>query len=456
MGGPAESPDSAVMLMLAGGWDVDTAGDSVFLLQPGTGDTVLRMPALPPAAGLRISWRDDHRALAYVVGNPGYLGGHGEIAPSEIWVAPIGGTPVRVSDSTSLNVSPQWLPDGTLLFVSNRDGPRDIYAVRLDGDGAPREAPVRLTTGLEPYTISVSADGRTLAYDRYIQRRNVYAIPVPGSGSVSVRDGQPVTTGNQIIEMLDVSADGQWLAFDSNMEGNQDIFVMPLAGGEPRRVTRDPGDDFSPSFSPDGREIAFHSTRNPHRDIYVINADGSGEQRLTSDQEHQAGAAFSPNGLAIAYYTLPTIINVLRREAPDSPWMAPERLPITFGNNPEWSPDGSRLAYNVLRRPFGIEVWAEGSDPRRVFTDGTEGVTSAGWPGWSGDGRTIYFKATGPDGVFGVYGVPANGGEARLFVRFDEPSMQVYRGGDVVEHDGVFYFAIGEIESDIYVMDLEY
>jgi Tol biopolymer transport system component/tRNA A-37 threonylcarbamoyl transferase component Bud32 len=456
MGGQAERPDSADRVALRGGWEMAFPGDSVYLMDPATGDTVLRMFNAPQSTIARARWRADGGAFAYTVGNSDYYSGDGNIAPSEIWVAPIGGTPVRVSDSTSLNMSPAWLPDGTLLFVSNREGPKDIYAVRLDDDGVPREAAVRFTTGLEPYTISVSADGSALAYDRFTHRQNIYAIPAPASGSVSVRDARPVTTANQIIESLSISTDGQWLTFDSNMEGNQDIFVMPVAGGEPRRVTRDPGDDFMPDFSPDAREITFHSSRNATREIYVIDADGSAEQRLTTDGGQNMNPAFSPTGLAIAYAVRTSRgVLVLRRETLDAPWQAPEPLQIQ-GWGLRWSPDGSSLVYHRAGGTSGIEVFEEDGSPIHIITSGTAGLTFLAWPEWSADGSTIYLYATGPDDVYGLYSVSASGGEPRLLVRFDEPSMQVSPLGGVVESDGMFYFTIGEFESDIYVMDLEY
>jgi len=86
---------------------------------------------------------------------------------------------------------------------------------------------------------------------------------------------------NQIVEAHGLSRDGQWLAFDSNLEGNQDIYLMPAEGGEPRRVTRDPGADMHPDFSPDGSEIVFYSTRHGTRDLFLISADGKDEVRLT-------------------------------------------------------------------------------------------------------------------------------------------------------------------------------
>src|SRR5262249_15271682 len=120
---------------------------------------------------------------------------------------------------------------------------------------------------------------------RFSLRRNIYTIPIPKAGAVSLREARPLTSGNQIIEQLDLSSDGKWLVFDSNVEGKQQIFVMPAAGGAARRVTRDEANDFGPDFSPDGRQIAFHSARNATRDIYIINSDGSEERQLTSDSE---------------------------------------------------------------------------------------------------------------------------------------------------------------------------
>lgn len=368
-----------------------------------------------------------------------------------------GGTPVRVTDGASLNVSPAWLPDGTLLFVSNREGARDIYAVRLDRSGAPRERPARLTTGLEANSVSVSADGRTVAYVRFILRRNIHSVPIPRGGSVSLREARPFTSGNQTIEGIDLSADGQWIAFDSNLEGNQDIYMMPAAGGEPRRVTRDPGDDFQPDLSGDGREITFHSTRNATRDIYVINADGSGERRLTSDAGESYNPAFSRDGLAISYgqLGLDAGIWMLRRADRGAPWGAPERLDVdrsAFATG--WSPDGTRLVYDISRvGQGGLGIFTLGGTGRPVPIDRSTIRPPILWPEWSADGARIYFRAFGMDGVEGVYEVAVAGGVPRLLVRFDEPAMSVWPGA-AVAGNGRFYFAVGQIESDIYVMEL--
>ena len=83
----------------------------------------------------------------------------GNLAPSSIrMVRGSGGQPRRVTDAASLNTSPVWTPDGkSLLFISDRDGSRDLYQIELS-DGRL----VRLTAGLSLHTIDLSRDGRML------------------------------------------------------------------------------------------------------------------------------------------------------------------------------------------------------------------------------------------------------------------------------------------------------
>ena len=75
----------------------------------------------------------------------------------------------------------------------------------------------RLTdNGNGTFTIALSADGRTLSYSVITSRQNLWSIPVPDDGPVSVTEARPVTTGNQAIEGVDLSTDGKWLVFDSD------------------------------------------------------------------------------------------------------------------------------------------------------------------------------------------------------------------------------------------------
>jgi type II secretory pathway pseudopilin PulG len=79
------------------------------------------------------------------------------------------------------------------------------------------------------------------------------------------------------------SPDGRRIAFASNRDGNPEIYVMNADGSGVTRLTNNPADDWAPSWSPDGRRIIFVSNRDGNYEIYVMNSDGSGVTRLTNN-----------------------------------------------------------------------------------------------------------------------------------------------------------------------------
>ncbi|HMA23188.1 MAG TPA: protein kinase, partial [Gemmatimonadaceae bacterium] len=113
------------------------------------------------------AWSPDGQWIAYVQGNRQYINeiDLGNLAHSAIWLAPAsGGKPPAVTDERSLHASPAWASARSLLYVSDQDGGRDVYEISLTNAGSPRASPVRITTGLGPYAIGVSSDGRRIAY----------------------------------------------------------------------------------------------------------------------------------------------------------------------------------------------------------------------------------------------------------------------------------------------------
>ena len=71
------------------------------------------------------------------------------------------------------------------------------------------------------------------------------------------------------------------IAFVSERDGNDEIYVMNADGTLQTRLTSDPGSDDLPAWSPDGARITFASGRDGNIEIYVMNADGSNQTRLT-------------------------------------------------------------------------------------------------------------------------------------------------------------------------------
>ncbi|WP_412067545.1 protein kinase domain-containing protein [Rubrivirga sp. IMCC43871] len=410
-----------------------------------------------------LSWSPDGDRLAYVEGNSGFVvsdpfyGPLGNIAPSSLWVVLVGGgAPVRLTDHDHLDMSPVWAPDGRrLLFVSDRDGSRDVHLLEVGASGEPEGPPVRLTTGLDAHTVHLSSDGARLAYSVFTYRQNMWSVPIPESGPSSVAVAEPVTTGNQIIEGIGVSSDGRWLVFDSNVSGNQDIYKMPLYGGEPEPLTEHPADDFLPSWSPDGQEVAFYSFRQGNRDLYTVSATGRHLRQLTAGPSQERYPDWAPDGRRIVFHSDRSgrqELYTLSWDADLETWGAPRQLTFDGGDQARWSPRGDLIAYIAGLSLRVIEP--RGGAPRvLVQTADAAVLPRPRFPEWSEDGRTVYYKAFDAEWKSSIWSVPVTGGEPTLLVRFDDPRRPSYRE-EFAAGAGRFYFTVTEQESDIWTMDM--
>ena len=255
----------------------------------------------------RCIWSPDGGRIACASGNSFYLAPgilFSNLSPSRIVVVRVrDGAAATVTDSTSLNQSPVWSQDGRwLYYVSDRDGPRDLFAVRMASGGQAEDGPLRLTTGLGAQSFSLSADGSRLAYSVFAASSNVWSLPLPTHPPVSAQGATLVTSGSQVIEALTVSLDGKWLVYHSDLTGKGQVYRLALPHGSPERLTSDAFDDYQPDLSPDDREVAFHTMRTGSRDIFVQPLDGSPLQQVTSSPHEEAVPRWSPDGTALAFY----------------------------------------------------------------------------------------------------------------------------------------------------------
>ena len=407
------------------------------------------------------AWSQDGKLIAYAQGNGGFLSGTdiGNIAPSSIWVMKAGGgTPVRVTQGTHLNTSPVWTADGAILFVSNVGGARDIYLQRLKRDLTAAGAPVRITTGLNPHTISISRDGKTLAYSIFTTVANIWTASDGGNAIASANAAKPVTTGNQTVEFGSVSPDGRWLAYDSNVSGNQEIFRMPLAGGDPEQLTRNDYDDFHPAWSDDGSEIVFYSLKNGNRDIFVMNADGSNVQPVFEGPGQQRLPTWHGKD-EILYMVFSDSIFRVRRIA--GRWSKPDLIADRGVAPTMYSPDGKWLV-KIERQGGACPLCAagpylydaDGTNPRPIPLRNPALLQSiAGAGPWSNDSRHFYTATRESDGTSAIWQVAVNGDTERRVLHFTDPLRQLYRSTfDVFGNS--FYFTVGDRQSDVWTMEI--
>ena len=425
-----------------------------------------------------LAWSPDGRFLAlaseneaFVYGAAGLLGftgsNIGNIGPGAIYIVSMAtgstgstGDTVRVTAPNYLSTSPEWLGDSRrLVFVSNRDGARDLYALALDERGRAAGAPVRLTTGLDAHTVSISADGHTLAFTTFRQSANLWSIPIPRGEPQSVRTAVQLTRGQQQIEAMDVSPDGAWIAYDSDLAGHQDLFRVRTQGGEPERILSSPTDDFHPFWSPDGRTIVFYRIRDGVRRGAVVAATGGVPRFIGAPggtlEEHSP--VWSPDGHHLMFQRYgpkyPDLYEV--GQLSDSTWSAPVRLTELGGTGPAFSPDGKEFVY--LSKPGEISLLARGSAERTrrivVSADRADGLT-AQQIRWARGQRALYVRARDVRGNVALYEVSLDGGAWRLLVRFDDARHPTVRHEFATDGER-FFFTLPERVADIWTARLE-
>ena len=405
------------------------------------------------------AWSPTGRVIACVSGNYDFVRvgrRFGNLAPSQVLLVRLeGGAPIPVTDGSTLGQSPAWSSAGrSLYFVSNHQGPRDVYVLPVTAAGRPGGQPIRLTTGLGAQSIGLTADGTRLIYSAYTARANVWTLPIPANGPVSTGGAVPVTSGTQIIESIRVSRDGRWLLYDSDLHGNADIYRIPLAGGEPEQLTSDPSDEFAPDLSPDGRAFAFHSFRTGTRDIVVRSLDGGAAQQVTSTPSHESFPVWSPDGTALVIFDQPPFNGAyIVRRRPDGAWGTPTLLAKEM-DFPSWSPDGRLVLGTTTSTKGAAVIPADGGSPRLVYQPRSgSSDPPVERAEWSRDGRTIYFKSLDPEGRASFWALPPSGGRPRLLVRFDDPTRPSSRP-DFATDGRRFYFTIEDRQSDIWVAEI--
>jgi len=432
------------------GTDLVYATSGIVYTIPVTGGRPAPVPLPPTALFIGYSepaWSPDGKRITYTD-----LVAAG-VATSQIWsVQRDGADPFPITEGKKFDHSPVWSPDGgQLFFISDRGGSHDVWWVPVDTRGQPTGHVRPLTTGAGVGAIALSGDGTKLAYAKVVERSNICSIPIVPDRMFTLEDARVLTSENHYIELLSFSPDGNWIAFDSNRSGNQDIWIMRKDGSGLRQMTTNAAHDWVGSWAPDGKRIAFHSLRRGNRDLFVMPVAGGAVTPLTSHPAEDFMPAWSPDGEKIAFAS--------NRGGAMDVWVMPsdggEPQQLTFHTAPGsvcWSPDGEQLVFSSKRTGNGelFLIPAEGGDPVQL----TQGMWLDITPFvWSLDGQTIYaWGLGGPDNEgANLWAVSAADGTARPLMDMRGSLKEPL----TLSSDGErLYFTLWECVGDLWMAEL--
>ncbi len=417
------SPDGN---QIAFGWNGEKGlNSSIYVKQVGS-EKPLRL-TFSPANDFAPVWSPDGQRIAFIRITD-------EIS---IFIVPALGGPERklltVGPNIALGGLPTlaWSPDGKFIAFTckaPKEKPAKIFLVSPDTHA------VRTLTSPPAHQVgdfnpAFSPNGQSVAFVREasVESADIYTVPIAG--------GEPrrLTFDNTQLAGLTWSANGSEIIFSSGragggrgftMEGSPSLWRISASGGAAARVAVDGLNFFFPNISRHGNRLTYVQLPPEDANIYRIEvsdttASKNPPTKLIASTRHDGGPQFSPDGRRIAFHSDRSgQLEIWICDSDGTNLVQVTSLKKRSGS-PRWSPDGQQIAFDLYEEGKG-DVYAislDGGLPRPIVT----GDSDDHLPSWSADGKWIYFTSNRTRGDQ-VWKVPAQGGEA----------VQVTRQGGVL------------------------
>jgi eukaryotic-like serine/threonine-protein kinase len=391
----------------------------------------------------------------------------GDNGNEDIYVKLIGaGSPLRLTTSSAPDVHPAWSPDGlSIAFVRISDDDGGIFIISALGGPERRIGPLKWEVEWDPYGagLSWSPDGRYLAFsdrsapeapvslfvmslDQSVRRKltsppalsigdlapeisrdghSVAFIHVTSSGvsdiyRVPVAGGEPtrLTTGESWLGGVAWTPDDTALVFASGGGLGGSLWSVPAAGGKPERLPIGGDNASEPTTSRRENRLAFVQQTSAG-DIWQLDVPRRGQQispptRLIASTRHEAGPHFSPDGKRIAFHSDRSgSMEIWVCDAAGHNLLQWTSIGGRLTGTPRWAPDSRHVAFDSRAGDNSdIYVMLEGGPPRRITSEGSDDVV----PSWSTDGQSIYF-ASNRTGRWEVWKTGKEGGSAGQVTR---------------------------------------
>jgi tricorn protease len=332
---------------------------------------------------------------------------------SPIWIAKLSDSSTQKVPRTNSNDStPMWVGD-KVYFLSDRDGPVNLYAYDTK---TKQVSAVVQTNGMDIKSASAGPDaivyeqfGSIHLFDPATGKQHPVDIRVTGDFP-AVRP-HFVKAGDK-IENANISPSGARAVFEAHGE----ILTVPVEHGDIRNLTNTVGvAERDPAWSPDGKWIAYFSDESGEYALHLRQQDGMGEVKkinLGNPPSFYYSPTWSPDSKKIAYSD--KRLNLWYLDVDTGKPIRVDTNPYDGGPgsgfNPVWSPDSRWIAYTRQLDSSLSAAFVYGSEDKTAHQV-TDGLSDAASVAFDKNGKYLYFFASTDDGPaiassMGAYKVP--------------------------------------------------
>ena len=396
---PALSPDGEKVAFV---WDGSSPGQAEIYVKPINAETVLRLTD-DPNYNTSPTWSPDGNYIAFARHNKKDVCG--------IYVVPAIAGAERKLTSCEPGRIPKlsWSPDGQWLALSSHNPLSEAQGILLlSVTTLERRTLTTPAEGLSDSQPTFSPDGKMLAFTRLSKMvsNDIYLVPVSG--------GEPVrlTFDNYFIRGLDWSPDGQSIYFASGRGEGLGLWEVSIKGGALKQTGLMIGGDEieGPSLARQKNRLVFGQKTNDwdlqRLELSSVANMPSSSVQFISSTSYDGNAQFSPDGQKIAFLSNRRgHLGLWVCDRDGSHPMQLTSLANFSASLPSWSPDAKHIVYSNQADIHVIE--SDGGVPRRLTANASRNVS----PLWSRDGKWIYFTSD-RGGTYQVWKMAASGGEA--------------------------------------------